>query len=328
VRSLAALIGVLVWTCAVALIAPAPSHAAPPARAALYADTDYAYWVYLRVSPSGRSLDPRASRIEDLACNLPTVRLGTRDRRVRVSRSGRFRFVRRRGAFVLRIRGRFTSRDRARVSFRLRREPERARPRDCEDSGRVRLAPARVGQIPFQSCREHRATNVLVASTGRVFWEDEWDDSDGWTTVAHACLFAVDKRFELSQDEDDDYDVYAFRLAGPYVAYARVECGSCPAGVNLRDLRDGARLRGGLDDAFGLPGEYFDAIDDLELKENGSLAVIADLRVSDDRRDVWAYDAGGKRLLDSGSISPRSLRLTASTLSWKKDGAVYTAELD
>ena len=58
------------------------------------------------------------------------------------------------------------------------------------------------------------------------------------------------------------------------------------------------------------------------------MAVIADLRAQEDRRDVLAYDSLGKRLLDSGNISPRSLELRGSTLSWSKDGTPRSAELN
>jgi hypothetical protein len=307
--------------------APARAPAAAPAKAALYADTDLSYWAYLRVSRSGRSLSPRGSRIESHDCSFPDVHLGSRERRVRISRSGRFRFARRRGRLVFRISGRFTTNRRARVTFRILREPPGARSRGCEDSGRVRLTPARVGPTPFRDCRDHRATNVLSTPTGRVFWEDEWDHREGWIVVAHACLFSVNERFELGQDDDDDSDLFEFRLAGPYVAYGRVEAAGGAATVYVRDLRDGRKLRGGLDpNRPTYPGELFTGISDLELKENGSVAVIGS-PLSGGGFEVWGYDSLGVRLLDSGNVSKESLELAGSTLSWVKDGAPRSAEL-
>jgi hypothetical protein len=139
--------------------------AARPVRGALYADltADYTYRAYLGVSNSGRSLDPRRSRIVDPYCQgePSIVRMGSRRHPVRVTRSGRFQLVQRVGRYVLRVRGLFTTKNNARIRFRYRREPARARPRSCEnDTGRVALRPACIRPIPFSDCATHDAKTV------------------------------------------------------------------------------------------------------------------------------------------------------------------------
>jgi hypothetical protein len=224
--------------------------AARPVRGALYADmtADYTYRAYLGVSNGGRSLDPRRSRIVDPYCQgePSIVRMGSRRHPVRVTRSGRFQLVQRVGRYVLRVRGLFTTKNSARIRFRYRREPARARPRSCEnDTGRVALRPARIRPIPFSDCATHDAKTVLGTPTGRVFWQPAWDRFEGWTKVAYACLFSANKRFKLHRDEDDDSDLDQIRLAGPYVAYAWHPCGGAACVthvVQVLDLRDGRWL--------------------------------------------------------------------------------------
>ena len=261
-------------------------------------------------------------------CGGPDLRVGSRRRPVRIRRSGRFRFVKRRGAFVFRLRGRFASRNRADVKFRYRREPRRAGGRrHCDDTGRWRLSPRRIYRIPFRNCGTHKAHTVLRTATGRVFWQAQWDDNDGWMTIAYACLFSANKRVRLHQDEDDDSDLSLFRLAGPYVAYAWHPCAEGCQGedVEVKDLRDGRVARHAGYGAGGHDG----AVSDLELKPNASVGVIAlgDPYAPRLVPEVWAYDTLGARPLDRGNISRSSLELNGSTLSWLKDGFPHSAAL-
>jgi hypothetical protein len=200
---LAALVGLAL------LIAPATAQAATPVPGGRYADTDYAFWVNLRVSKNGRSLDPRGSRIENLSgwtCRGLDVHIG----RARISRHGRFEYRRRRGRFVLTVSGRFTTSERARVSFRYRRVPRR-RGRECDDSGRVSLSPEHVAPLDVSDCRTHDDPNLLSTPEGRVFSHRTWLGRDGWGSVAWGCLFSVNEAFKLGQDEDDDNDLDRFR---------------------------------------------------------------------------------------------------------------------
>ncbi len=307
-----------------------PASAARPVEGARYADAGYyAFVADLRVSGSGRWLDPRRSSVKnfsDWRCPGLDFHLGSPRRPVRISRSGRFDYVRRHGSFVLRVSGRFMTKDTARIGFRYRRVPRR-KSHSCDDSGRFSLSPRRVAVPSFRDCLGHSARTILSAPTGRVFWEPRWDDRDWWTTVAYACLFSANKRFRLGQDEDDDSDLGPFRLAGPYVAYHGAYC-SMGCGFNLivLDLRDGRRVREVPDASSAFIGR----VTDLELNENGSIAWIATAPPYSSERapSVSAYDSLGQRRLDTGNIALQSLTLDGSTLSWEKDGVARSATLD
>jgi hypothetical protein len=197
----------------------------------------------------------------------------------------------------------------------------------CDDSGRASLSPRRDAAPTFRSCRTHRAKTVLSAPTGRVFWEPRWDDSDGWTTVAFACLFSVNKRFKLGQDEDDDSDLGPFRLVGPYVAYHGAYCPmGCGFDLTVLDLRDGRRVR----EVPGASPGSIGRVKDLELHQNGSIAWISTAPPYSSERtpSVSSYDTFGRRRLDTSNIALDSLELSGSTLSWAMDGVAYSATLD
>jgi hypothetical protein len=289
------------------------------------------FGVNLGVSKGGGWLSPRRSYVEiggaDWDCSGLTFHLGRGGHPVRIRPDGRFRYVRTRDRFELRVFGRFTTRNLATVSFRYLRQPRRpAHP--CDDSGRFTVSPRRAYDIPFHDCLTHHAKTVLSAPTGRVFWQPLWDERDGWTTTAYACLFSVNKRFKLDQDQDDDSDLDLFRLVGPYVAYQQAACSmGCGFSLHVRDLRDGSELRT-VPTPFHIE-EFIGRVTSLELKDNGSIGwinlpppyTIAPPSVS-------AYDSLGRRLLDSGNIALDSLTLSGSTLSWIKDGLARSATLD
>jgi hypothetical protein len=302
------------------------ASAARPVEGARYADGDYALTVELAVSKRGGRLDPRRSELRNVSdCAAPDFRLGTRDRPVHISRSGRFRYVGRNGRLVLRLAGRFVTKNRARVRFRYRRDPVR-RARHCDDSGRLNLYPRRINANPLRDCRTHKAKTLVAGPSGRVFTQPGWDGGS-WIPVAYACLFGADKRVELGVDDDDDHDIGLVRLAGPYVGYEEIDCVGlgCGYGVLVRDLRTGAKVRDStdLDHSFG-------PVTDLELKENASVAWIARAAPYSPTMEpsVWAYDTAGPRQLATGAISLSSLELSGSTLTWVKDGAVSSAALD
>ena len=186
--------------------------------------------------------------------------------------------------------------------------------------------PSAPGTSRSTTARRTKPT-VLRTSAGRVFWQRQWGNpiADGWMTVAYACLFSVNQRFRLHPDEADS-DLDHFRLVGPYLAYAWHPCaeGCIREDLEVRDLRSGGLVRTGPTSLGGHDG----GIADLELKENASAAVIAYSYPPDRAREVWAYDTLGARQLDRGNISPQSLVLAGSTLSWVKNGVVRSATLE
>jgi hypothetical protein len=307
-----------------AALAPAPAMAARPEPGARYADTDYAFWVDLRVSQNGRFLVPR-SRAENLSswtCPGLDFRFG---RRVRIRPDGRFEYRRRRGRFLLTVSGRFRTRELARITMRYRRAPVR-RGRDCDDSGRVSLAPRRVAPLRVSDCRTHAARTLLLTPAGRVFWHDTWLGRDGWGVVAYGCLFSLNRPFALGQDNDDDNDLDRFRLVEPFVAYEHSECPmGCVFSLHVQDLRDG-RVR----HLPREPGDAFGQVTDIVLRENGSVAWIARPSQYFGLREpaVRADDGQASRLLDTGNIELDSLELNGSTLTWTRDAAPQSATLD
>lgn len=308
-------------------LVPADASAARPVERARYIDTNYAYTVDLRVSNSGRSVRVKTDFVYD--CHQRQVSGASGRRPVPIDRSGRFQYVRRSGRLSISVSGRFHTRNRAIVTFRSRRQPRRRFHR-CDGPFRDSVSPKRIRRIPFRDCRTHRAETVLSAPTGRVFWQPLWDDRDGWMTVAYACLFSVDRRFALGQDGDDDHDLGAFRLAGPYLGYEEVECVGlgCGHGVVVRDLRDGSVPRSA--PTPNVSQEFFGPVTDLELKDNASVAWIARPAPYSNEvgPSVWASDSAGTRRLDTGDISLTSLELDGSTLTWDNDGVPRSATLE
>jgi hypothetical protein len=232
---------------------------------------------------------------------------------------------RRRGRFVLTFSGRFRTRERATIRMRYRRVPRR-RGHECDDSGRVVLAPQRVAPPEVSDCRTHEAKTLVLTPEGRIFWEDVWYGRDGWASVAYACLFSVNRAFELDQDDDDDSDLDTFRLVEPYVAYGQAECPmGCGFSLHVQDLRDGRERH--------LPraeGQSIGRVTDIALRATGSVAWISRAApYSEDLRPaVWADDGQVTRLLDRGNIDLESLELSGTTLTWTRDAAQQSATLD
>lgn len=305
-----------------AALAAEPAGAAAPAKGALY--VDYDVQAKLRVSKGGHRLDPRSTmRVGRPGCAAAPVRLGSPRRPIRIGAGGRFRLVQRTARFVLRARGRFVTRERVRIAYR-----------SC-GSGLARLTAHRTGPIRFRDCRTHRAKTLLRTDTGRVFQQLVWRPGrtgpagNSWIDAAYGCLFSADEAFALGQDDDDDFDLSSFRLVAPYVAYEQQGCVGlgCGFSVEVRDLRDGRKLR----DAPEPSTDSFGKVSDLELKDNGSVAWIADSPPFSPApvRSVWASDGLGTRRLDEGpDIALGSLRLTGSALSWVNGGVSRSATLE
>lgn len=295
------------------------ASAARPVKGALYVDYDAR--AKLRVSKSGRRLSPRSSIVATRpGCAAPPVRFDGRPRPVLISESGRFRVDKRTGGFVLR--GRFVSRDRLRIVYR-----------SC-GIRRTRLTAHRTGPIRFRDCRNHRAKTLLRTAAGRVFQQLVWrpgrsgPGGNNWIDAAYGCLFSVNEPFVLGQDDDDDFDLDSFRLAAPFVAYEEQACAGlgCGYSVIVRDLRDGGKLREAPEPAT----DSFGKVTDLELKDNGSVAWIANSPPFSPTptRSVWASNSLGTRRLDTGpDIALESLALNGSALSWVNAGLISSATL-
>jgi hypothetical protein len=308
-----------------------PASASRGVRGGLYAPGPdiYAPRAELRVSTGGRWFVPRRSRVEiEHSCGDLDLAVGRPGHPVRIGVDGRFRF-RRPGPRAIRVWGRFVTRDRVKIRVRFRPLGDRL-PLSCGASAWARLSLERVRRIPFRDCRAHPERAALDAAGGRVF-DDLYYGVDGWEEVAWACLFSDNRRVVLARRPyvTDDAGFGPFRLVGSYAAFQQFECFAlaCPEWWTVVDARDGRKVRElSKDLPVGL-----DRIPDLELKENGSVAVIGRGYASPWNPvpwEVWAYDTQGPRRLDEGNIEPESLELVGSTLSWVKDGVTRSAVLD
>jgi hypothetical protein len=330
-RSLGTCLAILGTLGAAGVVAAQPAAAARPVKGALYGDGttgDKFVVAYLRVSTSGRWLNPRLSAVDwdrrNEDCGERKLHLGFAKRPVRIRRGGRFSFVHRRGRFVFRVRGRFVTKNRVKLKVRYRRDPVRGGSLRRCDTSRDRLRPRRIVPLRFRNCSAHRARTLLRAPSGRAFRELRWvrDSFFGrrWAETAYACLYSVNRPVKLGEPmgfAGDSSDIRHLRLVGPYVAYVQLgDCGLSECDdVLVDDLRSGRRARR-LGAGYGL---------DLELKSNGSVAFIGGLLREPNY--VEAADSHGVRQLDSGNISATSLTLNGSTLTWRKDGGVRSATL-
>jgi hypothetical protein len=275
----------------------------------------------LRVSPSGRSFRPSVSvvQVAQHICNGVRFHVGTVRHPVPISKDGHFEYRPRGGRGIV-LRGRFTTRERARIDVRFMPAGERL-PLSCGETAHAATVLERVRRYPFRDCRAHPEKSALGTSSGRVF--EVWRYIDHvWTRVVFACLFSDDRQVLLDQRPytTDDAGFREYRMAGPFVAWSQFQCGAaCTDWWTLADLRDGERH------ILNLP---VDTTSDLELKENGAFALIGSFIYRPETREVWASDTQGLRRLDQGNIDPRSLELSGSTLTWTKDGAKRSAQLD
>jgi hypothetical protein len=326
VRGKAIRAGALAVVC---LTSVSVASAAKPAAKARYAGVagDNTSWTDLRVSSDRRSLKARRSSIELVyaSCGHPerrkVFRLGSRRKPVRVSRSGRFRFVGRRHEFTLRVSGRFKTKDVLRLSFRYRRSPVRGS-HPCDDSGRRRLTLERLRRGHPVGCAQVGHT-LLWTPEARAFHRivPTGDVYVPTIPVAYGCLFSRGRAVRLDDDFDPDSDLRLFRLAGPYVAYAQDFCPmGCGWNIYLVDLRNGKKVTINI----GVEGYKGGPATDLVLAPSGSVAWIVDGTPN----QVEAQDALGRRVFDAGEgIAPKSLELRGSTLTWVNSGVVRSETL-
>ena len=295
----------------------------------------------LRVSRSGRRL--AAARLT-LWCRrggssyIGTLKLALRaNRAATVGRDGRFSFPaagfsRASGRVRLWLAGRFVSARHARLFYRVRDLPRRGS-RDCRSTHEryPDYSPAVLGLDgvpPFSGCRSQRATTLLRSDASRVFTQyAPSDESDPWSsglvTHVYACLFAKPKRrVDLGRNYDDE-TIEVPRIASTLVAYSVgvTSLAGSFAQIRVLDLSKAIPART-VDATPGPPQSGTNRVRDLVLKPNGSLAWTVGRGSFDPaypafQQQLWARDASGERLLDSGpNVHLESLELNGSTLTW------------
>lgn len=306
------------------------ASAASPVGRAQYVAAPY-LWdirVELRVSKNSRRLVPSDSRIDvPDECGGVSFQVGSRARRVRIARDGRFVF-RHRGPRAIRLGGRFITPDRARVTISYSPDLSRSVPLSCGARERSGFLLERVRRFTLRDCRTHREESKLDAETGRVF-NGYYYGRGGWDDVAWACLFADNRRVLLGRRryDTDDAGFGPFKLVGELVAMREFECfaTSCPDWWKVIDLQSGATIRQ-LPRDLGVPD--LNRVYALELREDGAVAMIVGSTWGPRGPEVWTYGSQGPRQLDVGNIAPESLQLDGSIVRWVKDGAPRSAVLE
>jgi hypothetical protein len=298
----------------------------------------------LRVAADGRTLTRRSYvGCESNAFFLNKFRP---PRSVRIRREGRsdgsFSFQARRrsyrgGYVTVRARGRFTSAGGGWFRYSVR--PTK---RSHCQPGPVTVGLHLDREPPFSGCGAQSAWTYVATSNGLVF--EQHRVLFGWSflPITYGCLYSVNERFALGLNGVSASGLGQllshFRLAGPYAAYgcqgnttdvevdgARIA--GCVSALYVTDLRDGSRRE------VKVSGGQFrgGGVEDLELKENGSVAWIESAfeRGSRTVEQVGALDTTGQRVLDRGfRIERNSLTLTGSTLSWINAGQARSAVLN
>jgi hypothetical protein len=156
---------------------------------------------------------------------------------------------------------------------------------------------------------------------------------------SYACLFARNHPYRLDQvsrfDDRGDFPlaVHGSLLAGTFAAYVlqgRTTGGEVESSVHSLNLRTGRlRSRNALSDQASAEGEETEYVRRLFLKPNGSIAWSADAPAGQSA-EVAKLDPGFT-LLDQGpepALSPASMRLSGSTLTWQDAGTTRTASLN
>jgi hypothetical protein len=251
-----------------------------------------------------------------------TVRLA----RAAISRRGRFSLTGTTGGRRYRIQGRFLNRGYARITYTVSR---------C----RVSRFPVTLylnGERPFSSCRKHKAETLASSPVARVFEQYRLEPA-GFFPYVYGCVYAGGGRSPVLLGRNYDEELIEHpQVVGAVVAYASVGCGiGCTAAIveQRLDFPGPPVLR--LPAVLG--GLSYNAVESLALKVNGSLAWLASRAggppgdIGPARREVYAVDSHGWRLVDSGpDIAPKSLTFDAasSVISWVNAGTARTAPLD
>jgi hypothetical protein len=129
----------------------------------------------------------------------------------------------------------------------------------------------------------------------------------------------------LLYDDDGEYDTgIVAAIAGRYVAYESSSLPTCkeacPPGVNGSASTAVVNVRTGKQRSLASSG-----VDRLVLAPSGAVAWVLPSTAAGGGKELWVWDAAGRRLLDSGNVAAASLRLSGGTVSWTKDGQPYSA---
>jgi hypothetical protein len=152
----------------------------------------------------------------------------------------------------------------------------------------------------------------------------------------YGCAKGAPKSFRLGSTSNSTRQnrVGPLALAGVDAAYGLTNYGvdTVSAEVLVRQLSDGHLLRRQNAVAGNLPAEYFESVDAIVLKPDGSVAWTAHggSIVSDKSSvtEVEKSDRSSRTLLDKSSrIKTGSLRLQGSRLSWRDGATTRSATL-
>lgn len=324
--------------CALAAVVPTAALAARPDGGRYYAPSRQleAPGLVLRVTPGGGRVE--AARVLVVCGRAFSRTIHFRAGPEGAVRGGRFAMAGRRRGLRYRFSGRFVSPRHVNLTYRVRFALPTlvGRPRQWCSTGNLRAEADLNGDPAYSGCRTQPAPNRLLAPTGRVFQQLKLVGRSRYELYVYACSFDADRRVTLGPDADPNA-LGAVRLAGQFVAYVRFYicgAGQCPnslQAIEVRDLRDGSLVRA----SSSFPGS-FAFVDALELTDSGAMAwTLSSVPDWDGmsepvnrRRDVWANDGAGERLLDSGpQLDTHSLRLSGSTVSWVNGGVTRSEEL-
>jgi hypothetical protein len=204
-------------------------------------------------------------------------------------------------------------------------------------SARVRIGrlPTYEREGPASNCRPSWGRVIRSSPQSTVLVSRQGDDKG----AHYGCLLARGAPVALFED----YGLFPpIALAGPLVGYANDSCDPdvCDTFVSVTDLRD--ESDGVNRGAQAGPG-HTSEVPALVLKPNGALAWVSCSTLnpafgaihsctarSGKRKRVYAFDRRSTRprLLDvSRHISPQSLSLHGSRLTWRRGGKIHAARL-
>jgi hypothetical protein len=188
-------------------------------------------------------------------------------------------------------------------------------------------AAARAAAAGSVACGPSRAHTLAADSMARVYSRNG---------RVYGCARSGSKSYRLGTTSNsfDEGRAGPVVLAGTDAAYGLTFYGvdTVTAEVLVRRLTDGhvERQHSAINQPVG--AEYFESVDDVVVKRNGSVAWIADATWigSGGRRvvEVDKSDQTPRSLLDSRtSIDRQSLRLNGSRLSWRDGSGRHAAPL-
>jgi hypothetical protein len=177
-------------------------------------------------------------------------------------------------------------------------------------------------------CRPPGAHTLAADRTARVF---------SWHRTVYGCIKATGKRRNLGGAGFCNLPagrVAPVRLAGDLVAYGVETCGvdTGSSTVVVRNLATGRRLADLPAFMLSLGAESFVSVQALVLRHDGAVGWIAGgqsiVSHGPPSYEVHRFEGGTSSLLESGTaISPSSLRLAGSRMTWRDGGVTHSATL-